>query len=285
MIIERVYDVIYQLMRNSKHVKIDEDSIIEFSKFLYHMNPPGPFVIETDFNEIEKVVLLELFASSINFCYWYGKFDVRPSGSSCTLLYDILFDSFSDYSFGSPFEDRISKFVDSLIYYRFPLVNERIKHLKEISDNGSIEFVTDLCSGFKKPISYWYMEMLRRFPNFASDIFLKRASLFFIQLYRRFGWFKDQMDEIVIPADYHIPKLLQYLGCITYSFPLFKKIRDEDLILSGSLEECEIRAATIYSSWRICEESGWNIADLDTYLFSQRHEVKDPFHLTVTTDY
>ena len=62
-------------------------------------------------------------------------------------------------------------------------------------------------------------------------------------------------------------------------------IFSHQLIPKGSLQEIEIRAATVLTAKKISEYSGWNIADIDTILFSQRKLIDIPFHLTVTTDY
>ena len=56
-------------------------------------------------------------------------------------------------------------------------------------------------------------------------------------------------------------------------------------IQKNSIEECEIRSATILVMRELCQLTGNNIADIDTYFFTQRNLVESPFHLTITTDY
>ena len=123
------------------------------------------------------------------------------------------------------------------------------------------------------------------FPGYGKDLFLKRAFLFIIQMYRRLGLFKDEIHKIPVPADYQIPKMLRMLGCIKYNYPLDLMVADGRLISEGSLLECEIRAATIVVCKKIADLAGCSCADVDTYLFANRKTCRDPFHLTVTTNY
>jgi hypothetical protein len=72
---------------------------------------------------------------------------------------------------------------------------------------------------------------------------------------------------------------------MSYGIDLQSKISKGQIIEKNSLEELQIRAATI----RICEKlkvlTGWNVADVDTYLWKKRRLTNEPFHCTYTTDY
>ena len=122
-------------------------------------------------------------------------------------------------------------------------------------------------------------------PGFASDIFLKRASLFCMQLNRKFGWYKDTINELPVPADYQVPKMLEFYGGIIYSEKLSRLIMNEELIPKGSLMECEIRAATIIACKTISDWIGWTSQEIDSWLWLRIKEFDRPFHLTITTDY
>ena len=104
-------------------------------------------------------------------------------------------------------------------------------------------------------------------------------------LYRKVQWFKREVEILPVPADYQIPKMLEGLGCINYSYLLSEKIQNGELISAGSIEECEIRAATMLAGRRLAELSGKTMCDVDTYLWLKRKEVDKPFHLTITTNY
>ena len=128
-------------------------------------------------------------------------------------------------------------------------------------------------------------ELVRRYPGFASDMFLKRAFLFVMQLYRKLNFFSDTIDQIPVPADYQVPKMLEYFGCLMYSPELIHKIKSHRMIPRYSIEEISIRAGTIMVCDRLSELTGWNKSEIDAWLWLRRKECKKPFHLTITTDY
>ena len=93
------------------------------------------------------------------------------------------------------------------------------------------------------------------------------------------------MKHLFIPADCQLPKMLRNSDCIKYSDKLAKKVFDGKLIQKHSLEELQIRAATIVVGTMLQFSTGWTIADVDTYLWLRRKLVDTPFHLTITSDY
>jgi hypothetical protein len=168
---------------------------------------------------------------------------------------------------------------------RFPLLEERVKHLTNLITFGE-KFTNEILMNYdKKPLNQLTRLLIGTFPGFASDMFLKRTFLFFIQLYRRFGWFKDELSNYPVPADYQIPKVLSHYKCINYNKQLKTMINSNALIPKHSQMECEIRSATILVVRKLCELTNWNVADVDSWLFVNRDDYKSPFHLTITTDY
>lgn len=286
-LIDSVYEISESFMKDPKYVFMNNgiiesvaDDMLEHGKMKFYLPD-----IENEY----KGVLLELIASSINYCYWYGKHNIRPNGSSSTMMYELLQNAFFDYKRRDFDLLRISidRFVKLLSTRRFPLIEERERHLHQILIYGE-DFIELLIMKYKNgdnKIDYWMNELVETFPGFASDIFLKRASLFFIQLFRRFGWFEKDLHNLHVPADYQIPKMLYSFGCLIYHELLYSKIRSHELIPKGSLVECEIRAATVLTIKKLCDITGWNVAEVDGYFFTKRHDTPLPFHLTITTDY
>jgi hypothetical protein len=232
-----------------------------------------------------KGIVLELVGSSVNYCYWYGKSTIRPGNASSTTMFELLEQAFNKYEGEDHllFNNSITIFQQLLAQHRFPLLEQRIKHLDELRSIGE-----DFCIDIEKnhtSITPIMDRLITLFPGFASDMFLKRASLFFIQLYRRFGWFEKYLHFLHVPADYQIPKMLNHYGCISYISQLLNRIETNKLIPKHSLPECEIRSATILTMRKLCERTGWNIADIDAWLFVRRNDATEPFHLTITTDY
>lgn len=287
-LIESVYDISKSFMEDPDYVFMNEEGIQEIAK---EMNAIG----KVDFSppptdNTFKGVLIELVAASINYCYWYGKHDVRPNGSSSTTMYQAVEDAFSGYTEDKPsimreviFKECINHLIELLSLRRFPLLEERKRHLRQLVKHA--EEFSDLVNQNHETILPHMDVLVSTFPGFASDMFLKRASLFFIQLFRRYGWFSTDLNTLHVPADYQIPKMLNYFRCIGYDVELEDAIETHQVIPRHSQPECEIRAATVLTVKRLCELTGWNVADVDAFFFTRRHDAQNPFHLTITTDY
>lgn len=232
-------------------------------------------------------ILKELVANSINYCYWYGSHDIRPNGVSSTSMYDDVNTVFEDSrNHALNFEKRINTLIRILSDHRYPLLEERKRHLLELCEGRKAETFAKMVE--KKELSGEALlhEMIYIFQGYASDIFLKRASLFFIQLNRKFGWWEnDFMLNLHVPADYQVPKILRYFKCIEYTKPLSDAIKKNELIPKHSLNELQIRASTVLVCNMLQNKTGWTIADIDTYLWTKRKLTYEPFHLTITTDY
>lgn len=288
-LVNDVFEIAESFMEEPKYVTINKKEIKFVAKDMLEIGKPR--YASKEIKNPLKEIIIELVGCSVNYCYWYGKHNIRPCGASSTFMGEILVNSFFDFEYASDkkFNECLDVFGKNLSINRFPLISERIGHLNELR-NGAIDFCIDILNTYQYKINnnnvdYFLTIMVDTFPGFSSDIFLKRASLFFIQLYRRFGWLKDELHFLHVPADYQIPKMLEHHNCIIYSPDLKKTINDNQLIPKNSLQECEIRAATILAIRELCKETGWNVADVDSYFFFNRHSARNPFHLTITTDY
>lgn len=283
-LVNGVFEIAEEFMKNSSYVFMNKEKIKKLSVGLKQISPKK--VIKNP-NPTNKDILIELVASSINYCYWHGKSTIRPNGSSSSYLYELIRNSFYDYNLktNNSFTNSINTLIQTLSIKRFPLLEERVSHLKQLQENAKGEFFVDFISLKQHHMEYYLNELVTTFPGFASDIFLKRASLFFIQLYRNFGWFEEELNNFHVPSDYQIPRVLNKFGCIYYTMDLQLKIENDILIPKHSIIECEIRAATILTIKQICDDTNWNVSEVDSYLFWQRNTVDKPFHLCITTDY
>lgn len=289
-LINSVFNIASEFMEKPEHVKLNQENIEKLANdmknsgkidFLSKEKEESPATEDEGYN-FEDEVKLELLASSINYCYWYGKHNIRPGKACATLMYALLVNEYNQNN-RIVDVDMINKLGKTLAEYRFPLLEDRIVHLDEAHYFG-ITFAKRLVL-MKNDLSTMFDELVLGMPGFASDLFLKRTSLFFMQLNRKFSWFNEEIGELFVPADYHLPQLLKHFGCLEYSTELSLAIQTDSLIPKGSLMECEIRAATIMSCRKLAFLAEWTNVDVDTWLFTKRKECDDPFHLTITTDY
>jgi len=281
-LVENVFEITERFMKDSQQVFLNHEEI-EYVSEIMIKEGKSKFPAK-DISDVFKTCLLELVGNSINYCYWYGRHDIRPGDASSTKMYELLNQSFEYYNHDS-FICCLEKFIELLSFNRFPLLEEREKHLKELSTYGE-EFIEAIMTHHDDNYFEKHFESLvTTFSGYGSDIFLKRASLFFLQLYRNLGWFEEAMHKLHVPADYQVPKMLQHWNCIKYSIDLTKAIKDNVLITKHTQAECEIRSATILACRELCKLTGWNIADVDGWLWLGRKRASQPFHLTITTDY
>lgn len=299
-----VLDLAHEFMEEPAHVAVNDDGIEKYCQKIEKEIPEEPYFIgapeiplfDDELEQMKQIVLYELLASSVNYKYWYGKYDVRPHGSSANHMYKMLDDAFKEGLLPSSgtvthayVEQVIHRFTNNLLHERFPMSRERAEHLKEMMhDNQAYTFIGEVAfciAEGHKGMTYLLERLVINFPGFAEDIFLKRAFLFFMMLFRRMEWFKHEIHELPIPADYQIPKILQKEGCLVYSSKLYNDIQEGKLIPKGSRRECEIRAASIVACEKIAKQCNVPMCFIDDYIWMNRKEYDIPFHLTVTTDY
>ena len=289
-IFESVFKLSKEVLENAKDVTIDYDYINDKGKDLILATDLPITKLQIDTKEIRKLILKELTLDSINYCYWYGSCNFRFNNAGATKASELLNNSFIDYSRSDPacddFSVCIDKFKHELLENRFPLLEERFRHLNEVEINGeSFADAIFLYREEKVTFDFIVENMLQYFPGFASDLFLKRAALFFINLYRVAGLFEKNLSQLPVAADYQLPKVLEYYGFIKYSEELKNIINKEILIPKGSRFEIEIRAATVLACQKLCEVTNLNIAQIDIFFWGSRNITKTPFHLCATTDY
>ncbi len=288
-LVERVFEIAECFMKDSQQVFLNREEIKYVSDVM--MKEGKNKFPAKDISDVFKACLLELVGNSINYCYWYGRHDIRPAGSSSTRMYALLEPAFNWYKnpglprINGQLSHNMDAFIHSLSINRFPLLEERIQHLKQLLEFGE-EFIAEIIDSHDDgDFDKQFKRLVTLFPGYSSDIFLKRASLFFLQLYRNLGWFEESMHKLHVPADYQVPKILNHYGCIKYSIDLTKAIKNNILITKHTQAECEIRSATILACRELSKLTGWNIADVDGWLWLQRKQATQPFHLTITTDY
>jgi hypothetical protein len=143
-----------------------------------------------------------------------------------------------------------------------PMLQERLDILHEV---GSV-LVAQFDGSFSNPIRAAENDavalvrlLVTRFPSF-NDIamldgrtvaFYKRAQLATAMVYEAFGGegLGDlrRSEDLTVFADYKLPQVLRRLGVLRYAPHLAERIDRLEPLESGSREEVEIRAATVWA--------------------------------------
>ncbi len=184
-----------------------------------------------------------------------------------------------------------------------PLLDERVNNLREagrvLLEKYQGHFINVVEESDYDAVKL--VELISKdFPSFRdiaeldgqNVFFLKRAQICAHDLsYAITGSGKEikNIDKLTACADYKLPQILRMFGLIKYNDELVEKIDNYVLIPSGSREEIEIRAATIWGieliRQRLNEYSAIKI-DFALWLMSQEtSEQVKPYHRTYTIFY
>ncbi|XP_058080818.1 uncharacterized protein LOC131228985 [Magnolia sinica] len=243
---------------------------------------------------------------ALNFCFWPDKdlkYDNLASGLKAALENDkSAFDADRLQSYTGPQLRKMLNWSRPL-----PLEDERIRLLHEVGLELERNFegkATNLVEACGKSAVSLVALITRHFPGFRDhtlykghQVFLyKRAQIFAADVWGAFkgqgyGSFND-ISSITIFADYIVPAVLRQLGVLRYSSALASVIDANDEICSGSEEEVEIRACTIYAVEKmkdlIKKKSGKQVlsVELDLWLWSVGVQCPSlPHHRTLSTYY
>lgn len=125
------------------------------------------------------------------------------------------------------------------------------------------------------------------FPDGYADEVLKKAQLATSAVWRSAvgRGFENSTAELTAFADYQIPRVLRAMGLLDYASDLAAAIDSEQLIEADSRDERALRAASILAIEQLALAQGVGVADVDYWVWLQRKLPKEPFHLTLTTNY
>jgi hypothetical protein len=126
--------------------------------------------------------------------------------------------------------------------------------------------------------------------------FFKRAQICAADLHHAFGgtlWGNlTDLDQLTAFADYKLPQVLRHYNVLEYCPSLAAQIDNQELIVAGSEEEVEIRAATIWACEllrRTLLAQGYTInateIDQKLWLLAQHSTDMRPYHRTRTIYY
>lgn len=300
---ERSRSLAHRFMEKPIHVQVDEEALRKLASEIRGLPPRELFglpVLPTRTLTESETVLYDLMSGAVNYCFWYGLPYIRPNGASALRMYELLDEAFEAYLSGSqpelPGQANLSSkgrllrhFISLMAENQFPLMAERTRHILELESSIDVlpEIILGVIQGRKGSPSFpeLFRTLLRLAPGFAEDPFFKRALLFFMQLNRQMGWLQEEVEQLPIPADYQVPRVLRDQGVLRYNEALAAKVDRFDLLLSGSAEECEIRAASIVACDLLAAQSGSNPGDVDYYCWTIRNSCHVQFHLTSTSFY
>ncbi|HEU5228887.1 MAG TPA: queuosine salvage family protein [Ktedonobacteraceae bacterium] len=143
-----------------------------------------------------------------------------------------------------------------------PLLEKRVEHVQEVGRvlleryNGQFTRAIEQTGGNAAKL---VLLLAHDFPSFYDVAsyrnrtirFFKRAQICVADLHSAFkgeqwGKFSD-IDQLTAFADYKLPQVLRHYNVLEYHVALAERIDNQEILLSGSEEEVEIRAATVWA--------------------------------------
>lgn len=318
---DSVWDSAEYIMQQAKHVAINDDALQTTANRVRERFAKGFDSIDDAFgttNDLEKDINLIYFETAANFCFWSqereNKWMFTNHGVTRGGWYGLR-DSFAAALdndipvFDADFMSKMTTAIAADIFrgergIQIPLLEQRVNNIVEaarllISEyDGSAKKLVAACDHDAAKIT---KELVIKLPSYRDGAvygghwvwFLKRAQIFpndISQLNNRYPEFNiKNLDRLTIFADYRLPQVLRHYEVLVYSDRLSKLVDKHKLITSGSVEEIEIRAATIAA----CRKLGSllpeiTIADIDVSLWLLSQDKSTPFaphHMTVSHYY
>ncbi|KAJ0182810.1 hypothetical protein K1T71_002179 [Dendrolimus kikuchii] len=317
------------IANNAQHIKIDEKGIEKLCEEMLLSIKSKLEIPDTGANinypgkEDPKAVDWIFVADALNFCFWsYAnteKWTVDGHSGYYALEAALARALREGYDITNPhFYHKISEELLHTILKgdnsaTIPLFKKRVSVLHEV---GSIliekydgTFATCLKEANKSAVKLLEI-VVNNFPCFRDEAIYKnrrvslykRAQILVSDIWNFFngtglGGFED-IDKITMFADYRIPQVLVYFKVLNYDHALMKKLKDEELLESGSEEEVEIRGCSIHAIELLKKKIEQKLVSsqqnvempnsslIDYYLWCYRRKYADemehiPFHKTL----
>ncbi|KAK1433138.1 hypothetical protein QVD17_10044 [Tagetes erecta] len=281
---------------HSSHVTVDTEGIEKVVESVENSIPKVEWNYEgIHYFDNGPLTLQYLFVlDALNFCFWPDKelnYDDLASGLKEALENDqTVFDAHRLQKYTGPELRKMLKWPRPL-----PLEDERVRLLHEVgfelerSFGGKASNIVECCG---KSAAKLVSTIARHFPGFRDhtvykgrQVFLyKRAQIFAADVWGAFkgkgyGEFSD-VGSITIFADYIVPAVLEQLGVLRYSSSLDNTIKSNKEIGSGTEEEVELRACSIYAVEKmrdlIQKRTGKQVLSVELDLWLWAHGISNP---------
>ena len=163
---KNVFEISKEILNDNPHtVKLNYPAIEKLSKIMQEEGKlPFPM---PDIEDDLKNVVIELVASSINYCYWYSSPNIRPGNSNSGLMYRLVQESFQNVHLIGVSKS-IKTLIKKLSVIRIPLLEERKNHLLELVPDA-IGFCSQIIKGDKKNHTKHFQKLIETFTKILEE--------------------------------------------------------------------------------------------------------------------
>jgi len=302
------------VFNNLKYININFDKIISFSKLVKEKIDKKQLLDEEQFGSNNPSPQIIFILDAINFCFWAYKGKEKwtveyPKGNFISNGWYALVAAIERAQnesipiLNARYLKNLS-FSDAKHIFRsandieIPLLSERVKFLNVIGKNLIEKYDGDIYNLLVKvglDVGKIAHEIVKNFPSFADYNTLNNKKIYFYKRAQIFAYDVSllkplkarNLGTLTAFADYKIPQILRAFEITEYKPELAKKVDNYLIIKSGSREEIEIRASTIWICELIADEANVAPALIDNALWKMSQGLKDvrPYHRVLTTNY
>lgn len=308
------------IVRNSKYVvehasyvSIDEEKLkifanqIKTQKSIHWLsnNPFGLLELSK-----EELCMFLLIYGSIDFCFWgKPKWTIEINNGTLdgafALLYALLKEVKNNKFFLTP---TYLKELDKKEWARIlkgntkiSLFEERFNRIKMI---GNILLENNITSFYEEIKNLTvdtdlFMYLINTFPFLNDSRTFQNKTIYFYKLAQLLAndilhlrSLKENINvdtsHLIGCADYKLPQVIHQFGITNYINELEEKIINKEELLENSIEEIEIRAATIVVIQKLSHLTGIDAIEINDLIWLQSQDKSKkwkPYHLTKTTSY
>jgi len=317
-----VLETAKRVAAQSTQVQIDSQALISFSHTLLEegIEAPGWDQLYHFHGSGEETVSYFLVLDAINFCFWpppgEPKWEIAYRSNRVSGYYGLAASLKQALTSGIPLTS--AEFLSALSLEglkamldgrgTLQLLGQRLQNLNELGRfllhayEGEAYRLVEAAQNSAVRLVRLLAERLSSFRDTApyrdyTVFFYKRAQLFVADLYGAFGgelWGRfGDIENLSAFADYKLPQVLRHLGILRYRSDLARKVDQKIYLGSGSPEEVEIRANTIWAVEVIRQNVSQEGKDLRAFeidwilwnLGQQAAYTAKPYHRTVTIFY
>ena len=177
--------------------------------------------------------------------------------------------------------------MDALIASNITLLHSRVQTIEEVFEKLDFDVYGNAHADVNASIG-----QLKKLVCFKQDLFFKKG-IFAVMITGRmlpelkelYPAYKTVLQQLPVPADYQIPKMLRHYGLIEFSDELASLVDNSVPLSENSEMELNIRATTVLACEMLAQGNDCSVDVVDAYLFMKRKERDALHHLCVTERY
>jgi len=304
----------YSVIKNMRSITINDKAIEKVAELVKDKVGVKQTLDEGQFGSNSPTPQLIFVMDTVNFCFWANKYEEKwsvefPQGNIITGGWYGLVGCFERArEEGIPITDanylkdldlkQAEHIFRSANNTPIPLLKERVQNLNETGKILSEKFdgnIENLLLQTEPNAGEITKAIIDNFPSYEDSYILnnhkvnfhKRAQIFTYDIVLLSSSKITATNTLAAFADYKIPQMLRKFGVIEYMPKLAEKIDNYIILENGSLEEIEIRAATIWACELIANQAKIEPVLVDNVLWKMSQDLTDvkPYHRVRTTYY